>query len=53
MQFQDRTIVAPNLVPALIPPPPANFAFTHNDSIWVARTGLSWRFGGGPVYAKY
>jgi outer membrane immunogenic protein len=32
----------------------ANFRFDHQDSVWVSRIGLNYRFGGyGPVVAKY
>ena len=27
--------------------------FEYQDSMWIARVGLNYRFGGGPVYARY
>lgn len=30
-----------------------NFSFRHNDGIWVSRIGLNYRWGAGPVVARY
>ena len=33
--------------------PGVNQRFESQDSVWVSRIGLNYRFGGGPVMAKY
>jgi outer membrane immunogenic protein len=30
-----------------------NYRYEHNDSVWVSRIGLNYRFNYGPVAAKY
>ncbi len=39
MQFQEKTFSATVNVPA-----PATFSFKNNDSIWVSRLALNYRF---------